>query len=451
MNKLAVLLVDDEKKFLDSIAQRIRLKGFEPMSVESGEEALEIARETKFHAAVVDLKMPGMDGLTTIAKLKEIDPGIKTVLLTGYGNEKIKEAAEALDSAYFEKDEMRAFWDFIKQFNPESGMIIIPPPFREKETGTRDKEGRGSSGQRTPSFESIEMYASPHSAQRRSSFVESPQFFRIYVLIYIFLSILIFICMLLYKYQKIPSRLTKLKIRVVLFGFFIGVLLPFVEPILNSTLGIFILPNIEMATLPFITVFPLSIAYAIVKHDLFEIDIFIKRTAGYLIATASIALCYLLFVFSANLFLKTIFLQHQHLVNFLFVLIVIFFFNPITNNIQVVVNRLFFRQKYDYKEPVKQLLKDITSLFELDLIIRRVLNILANTMFIEAIHIFLYNHNEDVYFEYNPQMNTTHNPPDKLISSSSHLVKLLITEKKEITRDSFYDLLSFSQDLCSYQ
>ena len=152
MNKLAVLLVDDEKKFLDSIAQRIRLKGFEPMSVESGEEALEIARETKFHAAVVDLKMPGMDGLTTIAKLKEIDPGIKTVLLTGYGNEKIKEAAEALDSAYFEKDEMRAFWDFIKQFNPESGMIIIPPLFGEKETGIRDKEGRGSSGQRTPSF-----------------------------------------------------------------------------------------------------------------------------------------------------------------------------------------------------------------------------------------------------------------------------------------------------------
>lgn len=175
MNKLAVLLVDDEKKFLDSIAQRIRLKGFEPMSVESGEEALEIARETKFHAAVVDLKMPGMDGLTTIAKLKEIDPGIKTVLLTGYGNEKIKEAAEALDSAYFEKDEMRAFWDFIKQFNPESGMIIIPPPFGEKETRARDKEGGGSSGQRTPSFEAIEVYASPQSAQRRSSFVESPQ------------------------------------------------------------------------------------------------------------------------------------------------------------------------------------------------------------------------------------------------------------------------------------
>jgi serine phosphatase RsbU (regulator of sigma subunit) len=275
------------------------------------------------------------------------------------------------------------------------------------------------------------------------SFSGSPKYLRIFVLFYLFLSILIFIYMLLYKYRITPYRVTKLKIRVVLFGFFIGVLLPLAEPILNSTLGIFILPNIEMATLPFITAFPMSIAYAIVKHDLFEIDVFIKRTAGYLLATASIALFYLLFVFSANLFLKTIFLRHPHIVNFLFILLVIFFFNPITNNIQIVVNRIFFRQRYDYNEPVKQLLKDITSIFELDLIIKRVLNILSNTMYIEDIRIFLYNPKEDVYFEYDPERNTISNTPDKLISSSSHLVRLLIEEKKELTRDSFYDLSKF--------
>jgi two-component system response regulator AtoC len=172
MRKINVLLVDNEKKFLDSIAQRIQLKGFESVSAESGEEALKIARKRKFQAAVVDLKMPGMDGLTTIAKLKEIDPGMKTILLTGYGNKKVKEAAEALDSAYFEKDEMKAFWDFIKQFNPRSGMIIIPPPFGEKETGAWDYNGESGSGQRVPRFEPIEMYASPQSVQRRSSFMD---------------------------------------------------------------------------------------------------------------------------------------------------------------------------------------------------------------------------------------------------------------------------------------
>jgi DNA-binding NtrC family response regulator len=114
-NKLYFLLVDDDRKFLDTMSDRIRLKGFEPLLATSGKEALEIAREYKIHAAVVDLKMPDMDGLATIEKLKEIHPDVKTVLLTGFGDEKVKEAAEALDSDYFEKDEMGGFWNFVKR------------------------------------------------------------------------------------------------------------------------------------------------------------------------------------------------------------------------------------------------------------------------------------------------------------------------------------------------
>ena len=113
--KLNILLVDDERKFLDSIAERIRLRGFEALPAASGKEAVEIARKNEIHAAVVDLKMPDMDGLVTIAKLKEIHPEIKTVLLTGFGDEKIKEAAEALGSAYFKKEQMGKFWDFVKK------------------------------------------------------------------------------------------------------------------------------------------------------------------------------------------------------------------------------------------------------------------------------------------------------------------------------------------------
>jgi len=111
---LLILLVDDEKKFLDTISDRIRLKGFEPLLATSGKQAIEIARQHRVYAAVVDLKMPDMDGLETITRLKEINPETKTVLLTGFGDEKVREAAKALDTAYFEKDDMGSFWDFIK-------------------------------------------------------------------------------------------------------------------------------------------------------------------------------------------------------------------------------------------------------------------------------------------------------------------------------------------------
>ena len=113
--KIKVLLVDDEKEFLESLSERFELRGFEVYKAQSGPEALQVAEKTKVHAAVVDLKMPDMDGLVTITKLKEIHPNIKTILLTGFGSEKVKQATEALDSDYFEKGQMGSFWDFIKR------------------------------------------------------------------------------------------------------------------------------------------------------------------------------------------------------------------------------------------------------------------------------------------------------------------------------------------------
>ena len=113
--KIKILLVDDEKEFLESLSERFELRGFEVYKAQSGLEALQMAEKTKVQAAVVDLKMPDMDGLVTITKLKEILPRLKTILLTGYGSEKVKQASEALDSDYFEKGQMGSFWEFIKR------------------------------------------------------------------------------------------------------------------------------------------------------------------------------------------------------------------------------------------------------------------------------------------------------------------------------------------------
>ena len=59
--------------------------------------------------------MPDMDGLVVITKLKEIDADIRTLLLTAHGDEKLREATEALNSSYFEKDDMGKFWGFVRK------------------------------------------------------------------------------------------------------------------------------------------------------------------------------------------------------------------------------------------------------------------------------------------------------------------------------------------------
>lgn len=103
------MLVDDEERLLNSMSQRISLLGFVPLKASSGIQAIEIVKKTRVDLAIVDLKMPDMDGLVTITKLKEIAPNLKTVLLTGYGSQKTKQATEALGSMYVEKDSMGDF------------------------------------------------------------------------------------------------------------------------------------------------------------------------------------------------------------------------------------------------------------------------------------------------------------------------------------------------------
>jgi len=136
---LKILLVDDEEKFIKSIAQRLRLQGFEPLIASSGRKALELAENNRIDMAIVDLKMPDMDGLVTITKLKEIYPELKSVLLTGHGSEKVKQATDALHADYFEKDQMEAFWNFIKRSNRSGNTIVIRPPSATLPAGGDDQ------------------------------------------------------------------------------------------------------------------------------------------------------------------------------------------------------------------------------------------------------------------------------------------------------------------------
>lgn len=127
-NKKHILLVDDEERLLNSMGQRISLLGHEPVKATSGLQALELAKTARFDLAIVDLKMPEMDGLVTITKLKELDPDLRTVLLTGYGSDKTRQATEALGAMYFEKDAMAGLWDVIRQSGGEGNVFVIHSP-----------------------------------------------------------------------------------------------------------------------------------------------------------------------------------------------------------------------------------------------------------------------------------------------------------------------------------
>lgn len=83
-NTVKILLVDDEIKFLNAIANRLRMKGFEVTTADNGAAAIEAAKEGGFDVAVVDLQMPGIDGAQVLKILKESHKFIEIIMLTGH-------------------------------------------------------------------------------------------------------------------------------------------------------------------------------------------------------------------------------------------------------------------------------------------------------------------------------------------------------------------------------
>jgi len=78
-----VLLVDDEVAFLEVFSERLQSRGLEVSAVTSGEEAVPLAKTKTFDAVVLDLAMPGMDGLQTLRQLLAVQPHRQVMILTG--------------------------------------------------------------------------------------------------------------------------------------------------------------------------------------------------------------------------------------------------------------------------------------------------------------------------------------------------------------------------------
>jgi len=86
MADLKLLLVDDEVEFLEPMKTRLERRGIACTTARSGEEALAVLGAFPVECAVVDVKMPGMDGLELLRRLRRLYPDVPVVLLTGHAS-----------------------------------------------------------------------------------------------------------------------------------------------------------------------------------------------------------------------------------------------------------------------------------------------------------------------------------------------------------------------------
>jgi len=99
-----VLLVDDEEEFISTLSQRLETRDLNVTTASSGQEAVELTDQQDFDAILLDITMPGMDGIETLKRIKEKHPEAEIIMLTGHGS--IASTVEAMKSGaedYLEK------------------------------------------------------------------------------------------------------------------------------------------------------------------------------------------------------------------------------------------------------------------------------------------------------------------------------------------------------------
>ena len=117
-----VLFVDDEIDFLETLLKRMKKRQLNAAGVNSGEEALDYMMENAVDIVVLDVRMPGMDGIETLRKMKKINPLLEVILLTGHACLEI--AREGM--------EVGAFDYLLKPINLDDLLYKVQDAFKKK-------------------------------------------------------------------------------------------------------------------------------------------------------------------------------------------------------------------------------------------------------------------------------------------------------------------------------
>ena len=114
-----VLLVDDEREFIQTLSERLMLRDMGPAVAYDGESALNLIKEDEPDVMIVDLKMPGIDGLEVLRKVKQTRPEIEVIILTGHGHVADRELCMQLGAfAYLQKPlDINELSEIIKKAN----------------------------------------------------------------------------------------------------------------------------------------------------------------------------------------------------------------------------------------------------------------------------------------------------------------------------------------------
>ena len=121
-SRIKILIIDDEEEFLKSISERFAIRDFDVTTASEGKQAIKAAKKGKYDVALLDLKMPGMDGMEVLQSLKKKHKFLQVIILTGHGS---------IDSAV-ECTKLGAYNFLEKPFDFDKLLEVIGDAYKER-------------------------------------------------------------------------------------------------------------------------------------------------------------------------------------------------------------------------------------------------------------------------------------------------------------------------------
>ncbi len=244
-----------------------------------------------------------------------------------------------------------------------------------------------------------------------------------------------FMASVLFSYYKASSNVVRQRSKMIFFG----LTLAFFPTVLAFLLVHFFRFNFPMnLTVYFILSFPASMAYSIIRHNLFDADTIIRRTVGYAVVTAVVVGAYIGVSILFNVFLGKYEIAQSSAFPIIFTLGIILVFNPLRNRIQSLVDRVFFRKEYDYGEIIHRIGGSMTSLLDLGQILRQLINTFMKDMFIDTSSVMLLSPTGTGYQVFLADGERKQEVERITLGRNQPLIQIIEKEKKEMTK---YDVL----------
>ena len=270
----------------------------------------------------------------------------------------------------------------------------------------------------------------------------SKLFYRLYYPIlfpYFYGAIISFMAVLLYSYFRSPSSLARQRTRVIFWGAVAAFPFPlYASLVLNTGTAGGLKTFTTFTSIP-VAIFPLVIAYSITRHNLFDVDVYIKRAVGYGLMTAVVGSTY----FALQITLKSVIFESllgdkaDYVYPVIFALLVVFLFNPLNRMVQDVVDKLFFRKKFDYKEAVLSISDALSSVLNLEEVVHQINHAVRKEMFIDASGVIVLDSDYKKhlgFFVNEDDTSATERGKPVTVSVSDPLVELVCRERKMITK-----------------